>query len=257
MRLRWNVLTGLLTVAAALAASPAGADPYGAPDGRTLRCESSDGRTRECPVDAAGGARLLRQLSRSPCIEGETWGRMHHSIWVTQGCRGEFVAFADPRGRYGDGGGYGGSYGGYGPDRGRVVRCGSNDGRWTHCTVDVRGGVDLVRQLSRSQCIRGQSWGVDRGGIWVSSGCRAEFRLSDDVGWQPPAAPGRFRCESNDGRQRTCNADTRGNVRLVRQLSHSPCTPGRTWGVERGGVWVSDGCRAEFEVGGEWADGRW
>lgn len=250
MRLRWNVLTGLLAGLVALAGAPALADPYHAPEGRTLRCESSDGRTRECAVDATGGVRLLRQLSRSPCVEGETWGRMRHSIWVTQGCRAEFVAFAADRGRYG--------YGGYGSPSSRTVRCGSEDGRWTQCVAEVRGGVELVRQLSRSQCIRGQSWGLDRGGIWVSSGCRAEFRLAGPTGvGMQPSMPGRFRCESNDGRQRTCAADTRGNVRIVRQLSHSPCTAGRTWGVERDGVWVSDGCRAEFEVGSEWADGRW
>lgn len=246
MRLLLNVMTGLLLGLALASTSAVAGGPY-APEGRTLRCESSDGATRECAVDATGGARLLRQLSRSPCVEGETWGRMRRSIWVTQGCRGEFIAFADDRAGYGN---YPGSLG-------RTVRCGSDQGRWTHCVADVRGGVELVRQLSRSQCLRGQSWGIDRGGIWVSGGCRAEFRLGGDVGRAQPAGPARFRCESNDGREKTCAADTRGDVRIVRQLSHSPCVEGRTWGVDRGGVWVSEGCRAEFQVGSAWADGRW
>lgn len=222
------------------------------PDGRVIRCESVDGKTRECPVDATGGARLLRQLSQASCVEGRSWGRMRRSIWVTQGCRAEFIAFSRdgyaPR-NYG--------HGGYdaGRDR-RVVRCGSDDGRWTHCNADVRGGADLVRQLSRSQCIRGQSWGLDRGGIWVSGGCRAEFRLGGDVAMERPQ-PQRLRCESNDGRVRTCAADTRADVRLVKQLSRSACIEGRSWGVDPAGVWVSNGCRAEFLVGSEWADGRW
>jgi hypothetical protein len=35
----------------------------------------------------------------------------------------------------------------------------------------------LERQLSDARCIRGDNWGVDRGGIWVDRGCAAEFRV--------------------------------------------------------------------------------
>lgn len=240
------LLTLLAAVALLLPLASRALASDGVPDGRTLRCESSDGRTRECAVDASGGARLLRQLSRTPCVEGDTWGRTRGSIWVTQGCRGEFLAVSNGRGEYGGR-----------LSNGRSLRCGSDSGRWTHCAVDTRRGVELARQLSRSACIRGQSWGIDGSGIWVSGGCRAEFHVGGgDAGPVAPASS-RFRCESNDGRVRTCAADTRGNVRIVRQLSRSPCVSGRTWGVEHGGVWVSDGCRAEFDVGDAWADGRW
>ena len=60
---------------------------------------------------------------------------------------------------------------------------------------------------------------------------------------------GTFRCESDDGRTRHCNADTRGGVRINRQLSDSACIQGRNWGYDNSGVWVSQGCRAEFVVG--------
>ena len=43
-------------------------------DGQVVRCESSDGRSRECPIDSYGRVRLVRQLSGAPCIEGQTWG---------------------------------------------------------------------------------------------------------------------------------------------------------------------------------------
>jgi hypothetical protein len=36
---------------------------------------------------------------------------------------------------------------------------------------------------------------------------------------------------------------------LSRQLSDSACIQGKTWGWDRKGVWVSDGCRAEFILG--------
>ena len=60
---------------------------------------------------------------------------------------------------------------------------------------------------------------------------------------------GTVRCESNDHRTRVCRVDTAGGVRLVDQDSRAPCVLGRTWGYDRSGIWVSQGCRAKFEVG--------
>jgi hypothetical protein len=59
------------------------------------------------------------------------------------------------------------------------VRCESNDGRRAFCRADTRGGVQLFRQLSDTDCVRNQTWGWDRDGIWVSGGCRADFELND------------------------------------------------------------------------------
>ncbi|WP_462116761.1 DUF3011 domain-containing protein, partial [Lysobacter xanthus] len=75
--------------------------------------------------------------------------------------------------------------------------------------------------------------------------------------WNAPPTASRFRCESEDGRERTCGINGRGDVRFVRQLSRAACIEGRSWGVDRRGVWVDGGCRAEFEVVGAWADSRW
>src|SRR5688572_425302 len=68
----------------------------------------------------------------------------------------------------------------YGADR--TVRCDSNDNRLRHCDADTRGGVRLLRQVSKSACVEGRSWGYDRSGIWVNNGCRAEFALGRG-GW--------------------------------------------------------------------------
>ncbi len=57
-----------------------------------------------------------------------------------------------------------------------------------------------------------------------------------------------FTCESHGGRRETCSVDTRGGVRLVRRLSDNPCIQGRSWGTTSRGVWVDDGCRAQFAV---------
>ncbi|HVI57683.1 MAG TPA: DUF3011 domain-containing protein [Luteimonas sp.] len=135
--------------------------------GGTFRCESDNNRTRHCDVDTRGGVRMNRQLSDSPCVQGRTWGYDNRGVWVSNGCRAEFIA---GRGGYGPGYGSGGGYG-------RTIRCESQDKRQRRCNVSVTRGVDIVRQLSDTRCVQGQNWGWDRGGIWVSGGCRAEFSV--------------------------------------------------------------------------------
>ncbi len=68
-----------------------------------------------------------------------------------------------------------------------VVTCESRDMGWVHCDIEVANGVDLVRQLSSNSCIRGSEWGTDRSGVWVTLGCRAEFRARRAAGAAPPA----------------------------------------------------------------------
>ena len=129
--------------------------------GPRVRCESRDHRTSYCNVDTRGGVRLVRQLSDRSCVRGSNWGVNERGIWVTDGCRAEFEL---------SGGGYGYA---------QSFRCESNDNRTRYCDADTRYGVEMVRQLSRSSCIEGRSWGVTREGVWVSRGCRAEFALGD------------------------------------------------------------------------------
>lgn len=136
----------------------------GAYQGNQVRCESADGRTRECAANTRGGVTLVRQLSSSPCVEGRTWGYGRNSIWVSQGCRGVFATGTAGGGNYPGGGAYG-----------QTVRCESADNRQRRCNVPVRSGVTLVRQLSSTRCVQGANWGFDRNGIWVDRGCRGEF----------------------------------------------------------------------------------
>ena len=65
--------------------------------------------------------------------------------------------------------------------------------------------------------------------------------------------PLRVRCESvqsNSYGRKYCPADTRGGVRLIRQISNSTCSQGSSWGYDTHGVWVDNGCQAEFEMSG-------
>ncbi len=159
-----------------------------------------------------------------------------------------------------------------------IVRCESTDQRYRHCRADTDDGVQLHRQLSKNACRYQETWGYDRRGVWVDQGCRGDFQLytgrSGDDGPQRHkdntaaivggvavlgavgallAEKGQderrpawiVRCESEGGYRR-CRADTRDGVRLYRQLSRSDCRYNDTWGYDRRGVWVDNGCRAEF-----------
>jgi hypothetical protein len=56
-------------------------------------------------------------------------------------------------------------------------------------------------------------------------------------------------CGSKAGERATCAANTSGGVTLVKALGTAECELGRTWGYDANGVWVSDGCGAEFSIG--------
>ena len=123
-----------------------------------VRCESDDGRYRECRAPMGGRLALLRQESQTPCVEGQSWGsRGNGSVWVNGGCRGVFGVA-----------GWGGSGGG-GAIGGEAYRCESMEGRLNECRAPQRGRQVLVRQLSDSACIEGQTWGSRAPGtVWVA-----------------------------------------------------------------------------------------
>lgn len=121
------------------------------------------------------------------------------------------------------------------------VRCESKDNRRETCDVSWPGQTRLTRQLSATDCIPGRTWGASPGKVWVSGGCRAEFA--------PQFAGKEVRCESDDGRRKTCGRDLYGNADLIRQLSDTPCREGSSWGLRGGQIWVDNGCRGVFRVG--------
>ncbi|HEX8431767.1 MAG TPA: DUF3011 domain-containing protein [Longimicrobium sp.] len=59
----------------------------------------------------------------------------------------------------------------------QTITCTSTGYDRTNCNVDTRGGVTLARRLSEAPCDRNRTWGTTSRGIWVSRGCRAEFRV--------------------------------------------------------------------------------
>jgi hypothetical protein len=131
-----------------------------------------------------------------------------------------------------------------------IVKVESKGMERTYRRTSTRGGVRLHKQLSREACVEGVSWGFDRDGIWVDKGCRAEFETGDAADAWAPASGRVVTVESYGGQREYRHVSTRGGVRLRRQLSREACLEGRSWGFDRDGIWVDQGCRAEFEIGG-------
>lgn len=146
-------------------------------DDQIIACASNDRRPTRCRVEGfVRDVRLIRQLSRAACVEGRTFGFDRDSIWVADGCRGEFLVQTDRFGRPGRPG-FPGRPGRDEP-RSESVRCKSSDYRYASC--GVRGRIEAVRierQHSNAACIEGRSFGFDRDFIWVDQGCEATFRV--------------------------------------------------------------------------------
>ena len=58
-----------------------------------------------------------------------------------------------------------------------TITCESRGGQYQSCSANTSGGVTLSRQLSSQGCWQGDTWGYDRNRVWVTRGCRAEFRV--------------------------------------------------------------------------------
>jgi hypothetical protein len=240
---------------------------------RVITCSSDNGRRNFCAADTRDGVLLVNQRSGSPCNFGQTWGFDRKGVWVDRGCRAEFQVGSQNT-----------AWPGYDSNRsGYNIYCASDDGRRNECPTDTRGGVSMIRQRSGSPCAYGSTWGYNRNGIWVDRGCRADFQVRSSS-WNPGGgypgggypgggypgggSPGGgypgggypgggypgggskiITCSSDDMRRQTCNVNTQGSVRLIRQMSEADCVRGQTWGYTSNSIWVDRGCRAEFEVG--------
>ncbi len=133
---------------------------------QTITCSSDDGKRNYCNIDTRRGVQLIRQISGSPCIENSTWGYDNRGLWVDRGCRAEFSA-----------GGYGNGNRWQQGQQSQTVTCSSDNGKRNWCDIGNSRDAQLVRQISGSPCVRGDTWGIDQRGLWVDRGCRADFRV--------------------------------------------------------------------------------
>ncbi len=231
-RSNWSFSRIKRDIATSLGNTGGGWDP-GQGGGNSVLCESGNNRYRECPTGFRGAAVLSQQISQTRCVEGQNWGSRAGVVWVDRGCKGRFMEDD----RYA-GGGSG------------TIRCESKDGRQRNCATPWSGRTRLTRQLSSTRCIEGQNWDSQRGSVWVSGGCRAEFSQGSG-GWNPGQGGNDYSvtCSSAGGRRSTCAWNSRyGYPVLVQQLSSDACREGSSWGYVGNQIWVDRGCRARFGV---------
>jgi len=201
-----------------------------------ISCESRNYQRNYCPTGGAiARVRLVEQTSRSACVQGRTWGYDSNGIWVTQGCAGEFDFkwSRDPKPQPG-------------PDW--QIACASENFQQKFCPSGRRiTRAWVVQQRSQSACVEGRSWGFQDTGIWVAGGCSGLFAIE---GRGPPPGPppiNRVACESRGYQQSFCSVPPSiARAWLVDQRSQAACIQGQTWGFQRNGIWVDQGCGGLF-----------
>ena len=72
----------------------------------------------------------------------------------------------------------------------QTFKCEANNENRKYCGTYRPGEVRMQQQISGSPCIEGQTWGVDRQGLWVERGCRAVFVVGRFGGPGGPSGPG-------------------------------------------------------------------
>ena len=226
-----------------------------------IKCKSRWSKKR-CPVKVKGKVRLIRQLSRTKCRRGRTWGYNRNGIWVKRGCKGRFkvghvhpkeiklkpepakvapkpvtkIPLSNSRTKI--------------PDyrtlrRVNQIYCASDNKKYKQCDSSIRGKARLIHQFSTDTCRFGISWGFSRKGIWVDRGCVGLFRLL------PPRTAIQtqvIRCESSEQSPTQCPAPYPGDAQLMQRLSSADCTKGDSWDYGAKGLWVKNGCQALFKV---------
>jgi hypothetical protein len=127
-----------------------------------------------------------------------------------------------------------------------TIQCDSSGYAPASCPIGFSGAkVTLLQQQSqgRGQCIEGSTWRTDGSTIFVSGGCRATFRAMARVY--------SVNCDSSGYRPQVCPVSGPVlNVRMLQQMStgRGQCVQGSTWRFDSSNIYVSDGCRAVFEV---------
>jgi hypothetical protein len=143
---------------------------------RIVRCESWNYRDQRCDVPGRiGGARVLRVLG-GDCRDGATWRWDRNALFVRNGCRAEFEVLI-AAGGWNGGNQWPGGGPGYGnPAAITSITCESWNYRPAQCDAPRGREVQLQRVIA-GDCVRGRSWGVRPGQVWVNGGCRAVFAL--------------------------------------------------------------------------------
>ncbi|MGZ3693794.1 MAG: DUF3011 domain-containing protein, partial [Bdellovibrionota bacterium] len=68
--------------------------PYPVQLQTTLNCSSFNYQFNNCMINAnIVSVQLVNQRSMAACVLGQSWGYQANSVWVSQGCQGDFVVY--------------------------------------------------------------------------------------------------------------------------------------------------------------------
>jgi hypothetical protein len=137
-------------------------------EARTLQCNADENKKHFCQADTRGGLRVIQ--AASACAYGKTWGYDVGGVWVDRGCKAEFevggAASYKPPEVPGTGNIWGAGNGL------KSISCESTGDSKKYCEADTSLGVVLVKG---SGCVRDETWGFDRRGVWVAKECKGQF----------------------------------------------------------------------------------
>ncbi len=192
----------------------------------TITCESKGGAYRSCSVDTRNGVRLSRQLSSQGCWQNDTWGYDRNRIWVDRGCRAEFQV------------------------GNQNSSSSSNNAAAAAVVVGLAAAAIIASNQHDDHHDNYNNNYNNNYNDRYNDNYRNDGYDNSRYGYNGYGGDPRrtFSCESKSSRLTYCTIPTRGHVEVYKQRSSSPCTYGRSWGVDGNRVWVDDGCRAEFAV---------
>jgi hypothetical protein len=88
--------TAFAVLSLAFAAVASSATPQRLEAQDTFTCESRNNDRTYCNVNTRGNVHLVRQLSQADCVAGRSWGTDSRGVWVSRGCRANFVINNNP-----------------------------------------------------------------------------------------------------------------------------------------------------------------
>jgi hypothetical protein len=212
----------------------------------TVTCESKGSSREQCAVQRDATVELARQLSDTPCRREVNWGQGPAYIWVSGGCRAEFTVTA----------GYAGvpaSNASATPVQLRACRV-EADRRLPGYTY---GQIGVEPQSRKGSVAEVRWWTATSAGLCSVATDGRILRFSTggtpgpSGGYATPATTTQLTCESQSTGREECPIPQGAQVRLVRQISQSPCRLNDTYGTGQGYVWVAKGlsCRVRGDRG--------
>jgi hypothetical protein len=216
-----------------------------AQDNNVFTCSSDNGQLHSCRVNTNAPIQFIRQRSHAECIAGQTYGIDRGGVWVTNGCRADFAV--GYQGAYNQG-----TYNNGGNDNDADDQ--NNNGNWRrrhHRDGDYNGTYSQNGPYNNDPYNNepNNSGSYDRPGTYQGPYNNGGYINSgEQIHYYGTYKNGRTKCSADRGAGQTfCSTGGQlSDATIVRQ--NGSCQRGQNWDVSQYGLWVADGCSAEFQI---------